>query len=218
MKISKLFANTLQSKTDLIFFAAIAAYNLLLGFYLKDFFVLSPMLLAFYLLSALPTLFFVIRIRSNAMRAIVYILLIFVLGLSAVSFVCCRRFLTIMTMLEMVVMLMYLALSYDSSDKDKLLTKIVWAVILTKKKCKHSISGLSKTLNTTMNAIPLSSTLMFARHCEPSKVYALILLTCSPRSAGVKTSLAMPLTEYPVRIAQIGTLGIEFTLMALGGT
>ena len=71
MKISKLFANTLQSKTDLIFFAAIAAYNLLLGFYLKDFFVLSPMLLAFYLLSALPTLFFVIRIRSNAMRAIV---------------------------------------------------------------------------------------------------------------------------------------------------
>ena len=90
--------------------------------------------------------------------------------------------------------------------------------ILTKKKCKHSISGLSKTLNTTMNAIPLSSTLMFARHCEPSKVYALILLTCSPRSAGVKTSLAMPLTEYPVRIAQIGTLGIEFTLMALGGT
>ena len=131
MKISKLFANTLQSKTDLIFFAAIAAYNLLLGFYLKDFFVLSPMLLAFYLLSALPTLFFVIRIRSNAMRAIVYILLIFVLGLSAVSFVCCRRFLTIMTMLEMVVMLMYLALSYDSSDKDKLLTKIYVLAVAT---------------------------------------------------------------------------------------
>ena len=131
MKISKLFANTLQSKTDLIFFAAIAAYNLLLGFYLKDFFVLSPMLLAFYLLSALPTLFFVIRIRSNAMRAIVYILLIFVLGMSAVSFVCCRRFLTIMTMLEMVVMLMYLALSYDSSDKDKLLTKIYVLAVAT---------------------------------------------------------------------------------------
>jgi len=131
VKISKLFANTLQSKTDLIFFAAIAAYNLLLGFYLKDFFVLSPMLLAFYLLSALPTLFFVIRIRSNAMRAIVYIRLIFVLGLSAVSFVCCRRFLTIMTMLEMVVMLMYLALSYDSSDKDKLLTKIYVLAVAT---------------------------------------------------------------------------------------
>ena len=65
------------------------------------------------------------------MRAIVYILLIFVLGLSAVSFVCCRRFLTIMTMLEMVVMLMYLALSYDSSDKDKLLTKIYVLAVAT---------------------------------------------------------------------------------------
>ncbi len=124
MKISKLFANTLQSKTGLIFFAGIAVYNLLLGFYLKDFFVLSPMFTTFYLLSALPTLFFVIRIRSNAMRAIVYIVLIFVLGMSAVSFVCCRRFLAIMTMLEMVVMLMFLALSDNNSGKDKLLTKI----------------------------------------------------------------------------------------------
>ena len=124
MKISKLFANTLQSKSGLIFFFVLAAYNLLLGVYLKDFLVLSPMLLVFYLLSVLPTLFFVIRIRSNAMRAIVYVALIFVLGMSAVSFVCCRRFLAIMTMLEMVVMLMYLALSYDDSGKDKLLTKI----------------------------------------------------------------------------------------------
>lgn len=65
------------------------------------------------------------------MRAIMYIALIFVLGLSAVSFVCCRRFLTIMTMLEMVVMLMYLALSYDSSGKDKLLTKIYMLAVAT---------------------------------------------------------------------------------------
>lgn len=65
------------------------------------------------------------------MRAIVYILLIFVLGLSAVSFVCCRRFLAIMTMLEMVVMLMHLALSYDSSGKDKLLTKIYVLAVAT---------------------------------------------------------------------------------------
>ena len=62
---------------------------------------------------------------------IMYIALIFVLGLSAVSFVCCRRFLAIMTMLEMVVMLMYLALSYDSSGKDKLLTKIYVLAVAT---------------------------------------------------------------------------------------
>ena len=86
--------------------------------------MLSPMFTAFYLLSALPTLFFVLKIRSNAMRAIVYILLIFVLGMNAVSFVCCRRFLTIITMLEMVVMLMHLALSNNNSSKDKLQTKI----------------------------------------------------------------------------------------------
>lgn len=113
-----------STKSRIIFFAIALTYNLLLGLYLKDFLVLSPMFTTFYLLSVLPTLFFVIRIRSNAMRAIVYIALIFVLGMSAVSFVCCRRFLAIMTMLEMVVMLMYLALSNSNSGKDKLLTKI----------------------------------------------------------------------------------------------
>ena len=111
-------------KSRIIIFVVALTYNMLLGLYLKDFLVLSPMFTAFYLLSVLPTLFFVIRIRSNAMRAIVYILLIFVLGMSAVSFVCCRRFLTIMTMLEMVVMLMHLAISNNNSGKDKLQTKI----------------------------------------------------------------------------------------------
>ena len=199
------------------------------------------------------------------MRVVVLIVLLFVMVMSIVSALSCRRLLPTLTFVVTAIEMMCFGIVDNSSGKDKLLTKIfvlvltafiavllffsynfvykpeapylstaeipcgthkrknlltkfVWAVILTKKKCKHSISGLSKTLNTTMNAIPLSSTLMFARHCEPSKVYALILLTCSPRSAGVKTSLAMPLTEYPVRIAQIGTLGIEFTLMALGGT
>ena len=111
MKTTK--ASKTNTRSRIIFFAIALTYNLLLGLYLKDFFVLSPMFTTFYLLSALPTLFFVIRIRSNAMRAIMYITLIFVLGMSAVSFVCCRRFLAIMTMLEMVVMLMHLALSYD---------------------------------------------------------------------------------------------------------
>ena len=124
MKISKLFANTLQSKNGLIFFAVLAAYNLLLGFYLRDFFVLSPMLLTFYLLSALPTLFFVIRIRSNTMRAIVYVVLIFVLGMSIVFSLCCRRLLPMMTFFATAVELMCLAIFDDSSGRDKLLTKI----------------------------------------------------------------------------------------------
>ena len=59
MKTKK--ASKTNAKSRIIFFFALAAYNLLLGVYLKDFFVLSPMLVTLYLLSALPTLFFVLR-------------------------------------------------------------------------------------------------------------------------------------------------------------
>ena len=131
MKISKLFANTLQSKAGLIFFAVLVAYNIRLGFYLKDFLVLSPMLLAFYLLSVLPTLFFVIRLRSNTMRAIVYVVMIFVLGMSIVFSLCCRRLLPMMTFFATAVELMYLAIFDNGSGKDKLLTKIYVLVVST---------------------------------------------------------------------------------------
>ena len=122
--MTKAFTPTLQSRSGLIFFAILAIYNLLLGIYLKDFFVLSPMLLAFYLLSALPPLLFVIRIRSATMRAIVYIVLFFVLLLSTLSFVLCRRLLSIITMIVAAAEMMYLAIFDDSSGKDKPLTKI----------------------------------------------------------------------------------------------
>ena len=119
----KTISPTLQSKTGLIFFAILAVYNLLLGVYLKDFLVLSPMLVTFYLLSALPTLFFVIKIRSAPMRAIVYIGLFFVLLLSTLSFVLCCRLLPIITMIITAAEMMYLAIFDDSSGKDKPLTK-----------------------------------------------------------------------------------------------
>ena len=124
MKISKLFGITLQSKSGLIFFFVLAAYNLLLGVYLKDFFVISPMLVTFYLLSALPTLFFVLKIRSAPMRAIVYIVLFFVMILSIFGFAYCSRLLPIMTMVTTAAELMYLAIFDDNSGKDTLLTKI----------------------------------------------------------------------------------------------
>lgn len=122
--MSKLFSRTLQSKSGLIFFAVLAAYNLLLGVYLKDFLALSPMLLTFYLLSALSTLFFVIRIRSTLMRAIVYIVLFFVLLMSTLSFVLCSRILPMMTLITTATEMMYLAIFDNSSGKDKPLTKI----------------------------------------------------------------------------------------------
>ena len=90
MKRAKLFAITLQSKSGLVFFAVLSAYNLLLGVYLKDFLVLLPVLLTFYLLSVLPTLFFVLKIRSTSMRAVVLIVLFFVMLMSIVSALSCR--------------------------------------------------------------------------------------------------------------------------------
>jgi len=122
--MTKLFSRTLQSKSGLIFFAILVVYNLLLGAYLKDFLVLSPMLLTFYLLSVVPPLLFVIRVRSAPMRAIVYIILFVVLLMNTLSFVLCRRLLPMMTLITTAAEMMYLAIFDNSSGKDKPLTKI----------------------------------------------------------------------------------------------
>lgn len=124
MKRSKLFAITLQSKSGLIFFFILVAYNLLLGAYLKDFFVLSPLLVTFYMLSALPTLFFVLKIRSTPMRAAVLVVLFFVLGMSIASALYCRRLLPLLTFTVTAIEMMYFAISDHKSGKDKVLTKI----------------------------------------------------------------------------------------------
>ena len=129
MKISKLFAITLQSKSGLIFFAVLAAYNLLLGVYLKDFFVLSPMLLTLYLLSVLPTLFFVPKIRSTPMRVVVLFVLFFVTVISIVSALSCRRLLPMLTFVVTAIEMMYFGIVDNSSGKDKLLTKICVLVL-----------------------------------------------------------------------------------------
>ena len=71
-----------NTRSRIIFFAIALTYNLLLGLYLKDFFVLSPMLMTLYLLSALPTLFFVLKIQSTPMRTIVFVVLFFVVIVS----------------------------------------------------------------------------------------------------------------------------------------
>ena len=129
MKISKLFAITLQSKSGLIFFFVLAAFNLLLGVYLKDFFELSPMLVTLYLLSVLPTLFFVLKIRSTPMRAIVLIVLFFVMVISIVSSLSCRRLLPMLTFVVTAIEMMYFGIVDNSSGKNKLLTKICVLVL-----------------------------------------------------------------------------------------
>lgn len=71
MKTKK--ASKTNARSGIIFFAIALTYNMLLGLYPKDFLVLSPMFTTFYFLSALPTLFFVLKIRSTPMRAIVLV-------------------------------------------------------------------------------------------------------------------------------------------------
>jgi len=118
-----------NTRSRIIFFAIVLTYNLLLGLYLKDFLVLSPILLTFYLLSALPSLFFVLKIRSTPMRAIVLVVLFFVLGMSIVSSLSCRRLLPMLTFIVTAIEMMYFGIVDNSSGKDKLLTKICVLVL-----------------------------------------------------------------------------------------
>ena len=122
MKTKK--ATKTNAKSRIIFFFLLTAYNLLLGVYRKDFLVLSPMLVTLYLLSALPTLFFVLKIRSTPMRAVVLIVLFFVMLMSIVSALSCRRLLPMLTFVVTAIEMMYFGIVDNSSGKDKLLTKI----------------------------------------------------------------------------------------------
>ena len=122
MKTTK--ASKTNTRSRIIFFAIALTYNLLLGLYLKDFLVLSPVLLTFYLLSVLPTLFFVLKIRSTPMRAIVLIVLFFVMVMSIVSALSFRRLLPMLTFVVTAIEMMYFGIVDNSSGKDTLLTKI----------------------------------------------------------------------------------------------
>ncbi len=127
MKTKK--ATKTNAKSRIIFFFVLTAYNLLLGVYLKDFLVLSPMLVTLYLLSALPTLFFVLKIRSTPMRAIVLVVLFLVMAMSIVCSVSCRRLLPMLTFVVTAIKMMYFGIVDNSSGKDKLLTKICVMVL-----------------------------------------------------------------------------------------
>ena len=124
MKISKLFAITLQSKNRLIFLAVAVIYNLLLGLYLKDFLVLSPILLTFYLLSAMPTLFLLVDIRSKGMRAVIFVILLLVGGINLVYLFQCRRIFLFPTIISLVIPLIYFGAFIEKTRKDGFLTKI----------------------------------------------------------------------------------------------
>ena len=115
------------SKTNItrfIFFTIALIYNLILGFYLRDFLVLSPTLQVFYMLSALPTLFLAVEIKTKAMRAAVYILLILIACMNITYAIYCRRVFTFLALIPLAITFMYFIAFADNMGKDKPLTKI----------------------------------------------------------------------------------------------
>ena len=115
------------SKTNItrfIFFTIALTYNLILGFYLRDFLVLSPTLQVFYMLSALPTLFLAVEIKTKAMRAAVYILLILIACMNIAYAIYCRRVFPFLELIPLAIIFMYFIAFADNMGKDKPLTKI----------------------------------------------------------------------------------------------
>ena len=124
MKILKLFKVTLQSKIRLAFLAISLLYNFVLGFYLKDFLVLSQTLTVFYLLSALPSLFLAVKIKTKAMRTAVYISLILIACMNFAYAVYCGRIFPFLAIISLAIVLMYYTTFSNNTSKDNMLTKI----------------------------------------------------------------------------------------------
>lgn len=113
----------------LIFFTIALIYNLILGFYLRDFLVLTPTLQVFYLLSALPTLFLTVKINSKAMRSTVYTSLILIACMNIAYAIYCRRVFPILAIISLGIVFMYFVAFANATHKDKLLTKIYILIV-----------------------------------------------------------------------------------------
>ena len=129
MKISKLFAITLQSKIRFAFLVVALFYNFILGFYLKTFLVLSQTLTVFYLLSILACLFLIVEIKTKAMRIAVYISLILIACMNIAYAIYCRRVFPFLALLSLVIVFMYFIAFNINKGKDRLLTKIFVLVL-----------------------------------------------------------------------------------------
>jgi hypothetical protein len=91
----------------LIFFTIALTYNLLLGVYLKDFLVLSPMFTTFYMLSVLPMLFLLVDTRSKILRAVICILFFLILMMNFAYTLECRRIMVFATIVPYGIELIY---------------------------------------------------------------------------------------------------------------
>ena len=118
-----------NTKTRIIFFTIALTYNLILGFYLRDFLVLSPTLHVFYLLSVLPSLFLIVNIKSKTMKAMVFISLMLIACINFAYAICCRRIFPFLTIISLCMVLIYFIAFANNKSKDNLLTKIFVLVV-----------------------------------------------------------------------------------------
>lgn len=117
------------TKIRIIFSIIALTYNLILGFYLRGFLVLSPTLQVFYLISALPTLFLIIEIKTKVMRSVVYISLILTACMNIAYAIYCRRIFPFLTIISLGIVLIYFIAFANNKSKENLLTKIFVLVI-----------------------------------------------------------------------------------------
>lgn len=115
--------------TRWIFFGASFVYNLILGFSLKDFLVLSPTLQVFYLLSFLPTFFLLVEIKSKAMRTVIFVLLVLIFCINFAYAAYCRRVFPFLAIISIAIVSIYFTFFADSTRKDNLLTKIYVLIV-----------------------------------------------------------------------------------------
>ena len=113
-----------NTKTRIIFFTIALTYNLILGFYLRDFLILSPTLQVFYLLSVLPILFLTVKINSKVMKAIVFISLILIACINFSYAIYCRRIFPFLTIISLGIVLICFVAFNNNKSKDNLLMKI----------------------------------------------------------------------------------------------
>lgn len=110
--------------TRWIFFGASFVYNLILGFCLRDFLVLSPTLQVFYLLSFLPTFFLLVEIKSKAMCTVIFVLLAPIFCINFAYAVYCRRAFPFLVIISLAIVIIYFSAFANNARKDNLLTKI----------------------------------------------------------------------------------------------
>lgn len=120
---------TKTNTSRIVFFTIALTYNLILGFYLRDFLVLAPTLQVFYLLSALPILFLVVETKTKAMRSVVYISLILIACMNIAYAIYCRRIFPFLTIISFGIVLIYFIAFANNKSKDNLLTKIFVLVV-----------------------------------------------------------------------------------------